>query len=138
MRVVGWSPNFTPERAAEAGVEYSHTKEELLKQSDVVSLHMVLSERSKGILGAAEIALMKPSAILINTSRGPLIDEPALIRALQEKKIAGAGLDVYNIEPLPLDHDLRKLDNVTLSPHIAYVSDKNCEVRYLENVSRHF
>lgn len=110
----------------------------MLKQSDVVSLHMVLSERSKGILGAAEIALMKPSAILINTSRGPLIDEPALIRALQEKKIAGAGLDVYNIEPLPLDHDLRKLDNVTLSPHIAYVSDKNCEVRYLENVSRHF
>ena len=128
MRVVGWSPNFTPERAAEAGVEYAKTKHELLEQSDIISLHMVLSDRSKGIIGAGDFADMKPSALLINTSRGPLVDETALISALQQKKIAGAGLDVYDIEPLPLEHPLRTLDNVTLSPHMGYVSDKNYEV----------
>ncbi|KZP16841.1 hypothetical protein FIBSPDRAFT_912172 [Athelia psychrophila] len=134
MRVVGWSPNLTSERAAEAGVEFAKTKEELLKQSDIVSLHMVLSDRSKGILAAGDFSKMKPSAILINTSRGPLVDEAALIKALQQKTIAGAGLDVYDVEPLPLDHDLRKLDNVTLSPHIGYVSEENYEVFWTQTV----
>lgn len=129
MRVVGWSPNLTPERAAEGGVEYAGSKEELFKQSDIVSIHMVLSDRTRGFVNAADLALMKPTAILINSSRGPLIQEEALIDVLQRKKIAGAGLDVYDVEPLPLDHALRKLDNVTLSPHMGYVSDKNYEVR---------
>lgn len=133
MRVIGWSPNLTPERAAEAGVEFIKTKDELLKQSDIISLHMVLSDRSKGIIAAGDFSKMKSSALVINTSRGPLIDEAALIEALQLKTIAGAGLDVYDIEPLPLDHDLRKLDNVTLSPHMGYVSQENYEVSELHN-----
>ena len=130
MEVIAWSPNLTPERAAEAGVGYVATKEELFKRSDVVSVHMVLSERTYRMISAADIALMKPTAFLINTSRGPLVDEPALIDALKEKRIAGAGLDVFDEEPLPLDHPLRKLDNVTMSPHTGYVSDSNYEVRF--------
>lgn len=117
MKVIGWSQNLTPERAAEAGVEFVASKEELLKQSDIVSIHLVLSERSKHTIGAADLDLMKPSAFFINTSRGPLVNESALIEALKSKKIAGAGLDVFDQEPLPLDHPLRTLDNVTLSPH---------------------
>nr|GAT44103.1 D-isomer-specific 2-hydroxyacid dehydrogenase NAD-binding protein [Mycena chlorophos] len=124
MRVVGWSPNLTAERAAEAGVEYAATKADLLRQSDIVSLHMVLSDRTRHIIKAEDLALMRPTAFFINTSRGPLVDEAALIEVLRAKKIAGAGLDVYDIEPLPLDHPLRELDNVTLSPHNAYVSHK--------------
>ncbi|KAF7320095.1 D-isomer-specific 2-hydroxyacid dehydrogenase NAD-binding protein [Mycena kentingensis (nom. inval.)] len=122
MRVVGWSPNFTPERAADAGVEFASSKEELLRQSDVVSLHIVLSERTRHIIKAEDFALMKPTAYFINTSRGPLVDEAALISTLKAKKIAGAGLDVYDIEPLPLDHPIRRLENVTLTPHNAYVN----------------
>ncbi|KAF7306828.1 Importin subunit alpha [Mycena indigotica] len=125
MRVVGWSPNFTPERAAEAGVEYAATKADLLRQSDIVSLHLVLSERTRHIITAEDLAFMKPSAFLVNTSRGPLVDEVALVEVLKSKKIAGAGLDVYDIEPLPLDHPLRDLDNVTLSPHNGYVNSSN-------------
>ena len=108
---------------------YIATKEELFKSSDIVSIHMVLSERSQGMITAADLALMKPTAFFINTSRGPLVDELALVQVLQEKKIAGAGLDVFDQEPLPLDHPLRKLANVTLSPHTGYVSDSNYEVR---------
>ncbi|OSX67352.1 hypothetical protein POSPLADRAFT_1042584 [Postia placenta MAD-698-R-SB12] len=125
MEVVGWSPNLTPQRAAEAGVKYIASKEELLKISDVVSLHMVLSERTHHMITATDLSLMKPTAIFVNTSRGPLVEESALVQILHQKRIAGAGLDVFEVEPLPLDHPLRELDNVTLTPHMGYVSDDN-------------
>ena len=124
MRVIAWSTNLTPEKCKEAGVEYV-TKEELFKQSDFISIHVVLSQRSRGLVGAADLALMKPTAYLINTSRGPIVDEAAMLKALREKKIGGAGLDVFDIEPLPKDHPLRKLDNVVITPHLGYVALKN-------------
>ncbi|KAH6917464.1 D-isomer specific 2-hydroxyacid dehydrogenase [Coprinopsis sp. MPI-PUGE-AT-0042] len=129
MRVVGWSPNLTPERAEAAGVAFASTKEELLKTSDVVSLHLVLAESTRHVLKREDLALLKPTAFLINTSRGPLVDEDALIEALQEGRIAGAGLDVYDVEPLPLDHPIRNLKNVTLTPHTGYITDDNYKVR---------
>lgn len=128
MRVVGWSPHLTRERATEAGVEFAESKEELFKQCDIISVHMLLSESTNRMITAAELELMKPTAFFINTSRGPLVDEAALIDVLQKRKIAGAGLDVYDVEPLPLEHPLRTLDNVTLSPHMGYVNDTNYEV----------
>jgi 26S proteasome regulatory subunit N2 len=100
MRVIGWSPNLTPERAADAGVEFVATKAELMKQSDVVSLHIVLSERTRHIITASDLALMKPTAYIINTSRGPLIDEDALLQVLKSRAIAGGGFDVYDKEPV--------------------------------------
>jgi phosphoglycerate dehydrogenase-like enzyme len=124
MKVIAWSTNLTPEKCKEVGVDYV-TKEELFKQSDFISIHVVLSQRSRGLVGAADIALMKPTAYLINTSRGPIIDEAAMLAALREKKIGGAGLDVFDIEPLPKDHPLRKMDNVVLTPHLGYVALKN-------------
>ena len=129
MRVLAWSQNLTPERCKEVGVEYA-TKEELLKQSDFVTIHMVLSDRSRGLIGAPELALMKPSAYIINTSRGPIIDEAALITALQDRTIAGAGLDVFSTEPLPRDHILRKLPNVVLTPHLGYVTQDGYKLFY--------
>ena len=131
MKVIGWSPNLTPERAEAAGVTFVQTKEELLQQSDIISIHMVLSDKTRGLINAVDFTHTKPTALLINTSRGPLVDEAALVDALQRRKIAGAGLDVFDIEPLPLDHQLRGLDNVTLSPHLGYVSDDAYKVRYL-------
>jgi phosphoglycerate dehydrogenase-like enzyme len=124
MKVIAWSQNLTPEKCAEAGVGYV-SKENLFRQSDFITIHVVLSPRSRGLVGARELELMKPSAFIINTSRGPIIDEAALLAALREKKIAGAGLDVFNIEPLPADHPLRKMDNVVLTPHLGYVSEQN-------------
>lgn len=121
MDVVAWSQNLTPERAAEAGVQYV-SKEDLFATSDFISIHVVLSERSRKLIGAADFARMKPSAILVNTSRGPIIDEAALIDALKQKKFAHAALDVYDREPLPADHPLKALDNVTLAPHLGYVN----------------
>ncbi len=121
MRVLAWSQNLTPERCKELGVEYA-SKEDLLKQSDFVTIHMVLSDRSRGLIGAPELSLMKRTAFIINTSRGPIIDEAALITALQDGTIAGAGLDVCDTEPLPQDHPLRKLPNVILTPHLGYVT----------------
>lgn len=131
MRVIGWSPNLTPERAAEAGVEFVKSKVELLEQSDIVSLHMVLSERSRHLVTGPDINAMKPTGYLINTSRGPLVDEQALIEALKNERIAGAALDVFDVEPLPLDHPLRSLKNVMLTPHTGYVNNTNYEVRQL-------
>ena len=128
MRVVGWSPNLTPERAEAAGVAFALSKEELLRTSDVVSLHMVLSASTRHIIKREDLDLLKPTAFLINTSRGPLVDEDALIEALQEGKFAGAGLDVYDVEPLPLEHPIRKLKNVILTPHSAYITDDNYKV----------
>ncbi|KAJ7103627.1 D-isomer specific 2-hydroxyacid dehydrogenase [Mycena belliarum] len=125
MKVIAWSPNLTEERASEAGVGFASTKAELLQQSDVVSLHIVLSERTRHIITASDLALLKRQAYLINSSRGPLIDESALLAVLKAKAIAGAGLDVYDQEPLPLNHPLRELDNVTLSPHNGYVNDSS-------------
>ncbi|MEA2937565.1 MAG: hypothetical protein QOC56_1069 [Alphaproteobacteria bacterium] len=125
MKVAVWSQNITPERASKAGFDYAATKEDLLKQSDIVTIHIPLTPKSRGLLGAKELALLKPSALLINTSRGPIVDQAALLDALRNKTIAGAGLDVYDTEPLPLDHPLRKLDNVVLTPHLGYVSQQN-------------
>jgi phosphoglycerate dehydrogenase-like enzyme len=118
MRVMAWSQNLTPEKAAEASVTYV-PKDILLAQSDVVSLHLVLSARTRGIIGARELACMRPGALLINTSRGPLVDEPALIAALQAGRIRAA-LDVYDNEPLPADHPLRSAPNTVLTPHLGY------------------
>jgi phosphoglycerate dehydrogenase-like enzyme len=122
MDVVGWSPNLTDERAAEAGVRRVD-KDELFSTSDVVTIHMVLSDSTRGLVGAPELALMKPSAVLVNTSRGPLVDEAALIEALQSGRIAGSGLDVFDVEPLPADHPLRSTPNTVLTPHVGYVTD---------------
>ena len=124
MKVVAWSQNLTPEKCREAGVEYA-AKEDLIRQSDFISIHVVLSQRSRGLIGAKELSLMKPTAYLINTSRGPIVDEAALLAALGEKRIAGAGLDVFDVEPLPRDHPFRKMDNVVLTPHLGYVSLQN-------------
>ncbi len=121
MDVVAWSQNLTPERAAEVGVKCV-SKEELFSTSDFISVHVVLSDRSRKLVGASDFARMKPSAILVNTSRGPIVDEAALVEALQQKKFAHAALDVYDREPLPADHPLKRLDNVTLAPHLGYVN----------------
>jgi phosphoglycerate dehydrogenase-like enzyme len=124
MKVVAWSENLTVEKCQEAGVGYAG-KEDLFRQSDFITIHVVLSPRTRGIVGAKELGLMKPSAFLINTSRGPIVDETALLAALREKRIAGAGLDVFDVEPLPADHPFRKLDNVVITPHLGYVADQN-------------
>jgi D-3-phosphoglycerate dehydrogenase len=124
MKVIAWSQNLTPERCQEVGVGYVG-KDDLFRQSDFITIHNVLSARSRGAVGAKEFGLMKPSAFLINTSRGPIVDEAALLAALRDKKIAGAGLDVFDNEPLPLDHPLRKMNNVVLTPHLGYVSEQN-------------
>jgi phosphoglycerate dehydrogenase-like enzyme len=130
MKVVAWSQNLTAERCKEVGAGHAASKEEVLRQADIVSLHVVLSARTRGLIGAKEFALMKPTAFLVNTSRGPLIDEAALIDALTTRKIAGAGLDVFDVEPLPVDHPLRKIDNVVLSPHLGYVTQENFSCCY--------
>lgn len=121
MDVVAWSQNLTPERAAEAGAKYV-SKEELFSTADFISIHVVLSDRTRKLIGASDFARMKPSAILVNTSRGPIIDEAALVEALRQKKFAHAALDVYDREPLPADHPLKSLGNVTLAPHLGYVN----------------
>jgi len=122
MDVVAWSQNLTAEKAALAGAAFV-SKEALFRTSDFVSIQLVLSDRSRGLVGAADLALMKPTAILVNTSRGPIVDEEAMLAALQGHRLAHAALDVYGTEPLPADHPLRRLDNVTLSPHLGYVSE---------------
>jgi D-3-phosphoglycerate dehydrogenase len=124
MKVIAWSQNLTPEKCKEAGVEYA-TKEDLFRQADIVTIHIVLSQRSRGLVGAKELGLMKPTAFIVNTSRGPIIEESALLAVLRDRKIAGAGLDVFDIEPLPIDHPLRKLDNVVITPHLGYVALQN-------------
>ena len=120
MDVVAWSQNLTEEKAKQGGAKLV-SKDELLSTSDFVSIHLVLSDRTRGLLGAADLAKMKKTAMLINTSRGPIVDEAALIAALKNGTIAHAGLDVYDKEPLPAGHPLTKLDNVTLVPHLGYV-----------------
>ncbi len=124
MKVIAWSQNLTAEKCRQAGVGYV-SKEDLFRQSDFITIHVVLSQRTRGLVGAQELGLMKPSGYLINTSRGPIVDAAALLAALREKRIAGAGLDVFDVEPLPPDHPLRRLDNVVLTPHLGYVSEQN-------------
>jgi phosphoglycerate dehydrogenase-like enzyme len=119
MDVVAWSQNLTDERAAEVGVRRVD-KDELLATSDVVTIHVVLSDRTRGLIGARDLSLMKHTAVLVNTSRGPIVDEEALIDAVRHGSIGGAGLDVYDVEPLPVDHPLRELRRVVLTPHIGY------------------
>lgn len=130
MRVIAWSPNLTAEHGVTAV-----SKAELFAEADILSIHMVLSERSRGLVGASELAMMKPTSILVNTSRGPIVDEGALVDALQRQVIACAALDVYDTEPLPADHPLRSLDNALLTPHIAYVSDQLYSVFYKDAVA---
>jgi phosphoglycerate dehydrogenase-like enzyme len=133
MEVVAWSPNLTAERAAEHGAR-ALSKRELFATADVITIHMPLSERSRGLIGADDLALMRPTAYLINTSRGPIVDEGALVDALRERRIAGAGLDVYDVEPLPVDHVLRALPNTLLLPHIGYVIEDSYRVMYADAV----
>jgi phosphoglycerate dehydrogenase-like enzyme len=124
MKVIAWSPNLTRDRAAAAGATLVE-KPRLFAEADVVTVHMVLSERTRGLVGAAELAAMKPGAFLVNTSRGPLVEQAALIEALRSGQIAGAGLDVYDTEPLPADHPLLSCPNTLLTPHLGYVTDQN-------------
>ena len=124
MKTIAWSQNLTPEKAKDAGVEYA-SREDLFAKSDIVTTHLVLSDRSRGLITGDDIGRMKKSAYLINTARAPIVDQGALLKALQDKKIAGAGLDVFEVEPLPLDHPYRKLDNVVITPHLGYVSEQN-------------
>jgi phosphoglycerate dehydrogenase-like enzyme len=134
MKVLAWSPRLTPERCAETGVTHAGSLDHLLRESDVVSIHVVLNEKSRGLLGARELGLMKRDAILVNTSRGPLVDEQALIAVLKERRIAGAGLDVFDREPLPNDHPLRRLDNVVATPHLGYVTREGYRTFYTHAV----
>jgi len=133
MKVIAWSENLTAEKAAKSGVA-KYTKEGLLAASDFITVHLPLSERSKGMIGPDELALMKSSAILINTSRGPIINETALISALKSKKIAAAVLDVFDEEPLPLNHPFRTLENVITTPHTGYVTEDNYRIAYGDTV----
>lgn len=134
MNVIAWSENLTEEKATAAGAKLV-SKETLLKEADFVTIHLVLSHRSRGTIGQADLDLMKPTAYFINTSRGPLVDEKALINTLQQKKIAGAAIDVYDIEPLPAGHPFRKLDNILATPHIGYVTEKTYKLFYEDTVT---
>lgn len=134
MDVVAWSQNLTDERCAEVGGVTRVSLDELMSTSDFVSIHLILSDRSRGLLGARELGLMKPTAYLVNTSRGPIVDEAALIDTLVARRIAGAGLDVYDVEPLPVNHPLRTLPNVLLSPHLGYVIEENYAEMYHQSV----
>jgi phosphoglycerate dehydrogenase-like enzyme len=134
MKVIAWSENLTASAAEAAGVILVD-KATLLRESDWLSLHLVLSERSKGIIGAEELSLMKPTAWLVNTARGPLVDEAALTSALEHRALAGAALDVYGTEPLPPGHPFRHLDNVLSTPHIGYVTEGTYKVFYEETVA---
>jgi phosphoglycerate dehydrogenase-like enzyme len=133
MNVVAWSQNLTKERCDEVGVRLVEAKT-LYSTSDVISIHLVLSDRTRGLVGAKELGLMKPTAYLVNTSRGPIVDEKALIDALKTNRIAGAGLDVYDTEPLPTDHPLRGIDNAVLTGHTGYVIKELYELVYGEAV----
>ncbi|CAI1751899.1 D-2-hydroxyacid dehydrogenase family protein [Serratia proteamaculans] len=134
MRVLAWSQNLTAERAGEVGVTRAESKQALFEQSDFVSVHLVLSERSRGLVGQPELQAMKKTAYLINTSRAAIVDRSALIDALQQGQIAGAGLDVFDIEPLPADDIFRRLPNLLATPHLGYVADSNYQVYFREAI----
>ncbi|HEX5141978.1 MAG TPA: D-2-hydroxyacid dehydrogenase family protein, partial [Dehalococcoidia bacterium] len=129
MDVIAWSQNLTEERASAAGARLV-SKEELFSQADVVTVHLVLSDRTRGLVGAPEFALMKPSAYFVNTSRGPIVDEGALVAALRDHRIAGAAIDVFEVEPLPADHPFRSLEHTLITPHLGYVTLETYEFFY--------
>ena len=133
MNVIAWSPNLTAERCKEVGVGYA-TKEELFSTADFITIHVVLSDRSRGLVGAADLARMKPTSFIVNTARGPIIDEMALLETLKARKIAGAAIDVFSVEPLPVDHPFRKLDNLVLTPHLGYVTQETFIAHYNQMV----
>ena len=133
MNVIAWSPNLTAERCKEVGVGYA-TKEQLFSTADIITIHVVLSDRSRGLVGAADLARMKPTSYLVNTARGPIVDENALLEMLKARKIAGAAVDVFSVEPLPLDHPFRKLDNIVLTPHLGYVTLETFTAHYSQMV----
>ncbi len=133
MNVIAWSQNLTPEKCKEVGVTYV-SKEELFSTADIVTIHVVLSQRTRGLVGRDDLARMKPTAYLVNTARGPIVDEAALLEALTEKRIAGAGVDVFSVEPLPVDHPFRKLDNMVLTPHLGYVTEDSFRGHYQQMV----
>jgi phosphoglycerate dehydrogenase-like enzyme len=133
MSVIAWSQNLTAERAAQCGATLV-SKDELFARSDIFTIHVQLSARTRGLVGARELRLMKPTAYLINTARGPIVDEAALIQALRARTIAGAGLDVFDQEPLPPGHPFTSLDNTILVPHIGYVTTEQYQVRYRDTV----
>jgi len=135
MEVVAWSENLTLEKANEHGAKLV-SKEGLFKMADFVSVHLILSPRSRNIITSKELSLMKPTAYFINTSRGPLVNEADLIDALTNKKIAGAALDVYDIEPLPTNHPFRKLPNLLATPHIGYVTKDTYQIFYEDTILR--
>jgi phosphoglycerate dehydrogenase-like enzyme len=130
MPVLAWSRNLTDEQCQSVGAERALSLDALLQRADMVTLHLVLSDTTRGIIGGRELGLMKPTALLVNTSRGPLIDEAALLQALTQSRIAGAALDVFDTEPLPASHPLRSLPNVVVTPHIGYVCRENYEIFY--------
>ncbi len=137
MRVSAWSQNLTEERAQEVGVERAGSMQELLSGSDFVSVHLALGDRTRGLVGAAELALMKPTAYLVNTSRAAIVDQDALLAALHEGRIAGAGVDVFDIEPLPAGHPMRTAPRLLATPHLGYVSHANYATYYgqaVENI----
>jgi phosphoglycerate dehydrogenase-like enzyme len=129
MEVIAWSQNLTEDRALAAGARLVH-KDDLFRRSDFLSIHVVLSDRTRGLVTARELGMMKPSAYLINTSRGPIVDEKALIETLRANRIAGAGIDVFSEEPLPLDHPFRALPNTVITPHLGYVTEENYRFIY--------
>lgn len=131
MEVIAWSQNLTAEHASERGVTRVE-RDDLFERADIVSVHLVLSERTRGLIGAPELARMKPSAYLVNTSRGPIVDEEALVEALRSRRIGGAALDVFDVEPLPADHPFRGLDNLLMTPHIGYVTGDTYALWYRE------
>ncbi|TXL75930.1 D-2-hydroxyacid dehydrogenase family protein [Vineibacter terrae] len=133
MEVVAWSQNLTPEKAREGGATLV-SKDELLSTSDVITIHLVLSDRTRGLIGAPELARMKKGAVLVNSSRGPIVNEAALIEALRTRHLGAAGLDVYDIEPLPPGHPLTTLDNVVLTPHLGYVADSIFRTFYRDSL----
>ncbi len=133
MNVIAWSPNLTAERCKEVGVTYA-TKEELFSTADIITIHVVLSDRSRGLVGAADLGRMKPTSFIVNTARGPIIDEMALLKTLQDRRIAGAAVDVFSVEPLPVDHPFRKLDNLVLTPHLGYVTQETFIAHYNQMV----
>src|SRR6202045_1278653 len=134
MKVIAWSQNLTVEKASAAGATLVD-KQTLFREADVVTLHLVLSGRTRGLIGTSEFALMKPTARFVNTSRGPIVDEAALIEALQARRIAGAAVDVFDVEPLPPDHPFRKLDNVLATPHIGYVTEELYRTFYADTAA---
>ena len=133
MRVIAWSENLTPERAAQSGVTWV-SKQALFEQADILTVHLVLSDRSRGLVDAQALGWMKPGARLVNTARGPIVDEQALVQALQSGRLAGAALDVYSEEPLPADHPFRHLPNVLATPHVGYVSEQNYRQFYAQMI----